>query len=90
MQTMHDLQQTAVRGADKSCSETDSYENALENFLDAYLLYYQNNQSPNLNKQTDSLKEELIKQLTFSAADNNLANQITDLKNLLSSSELAG
>ena len=89
MQTMHDLQQTAVRGADKSCTETDSYENALENFLDAYLLYYQNNQSPNLNKQTDSLKEELIKQLTFSAADNNLAKQITDLQKLLSSSELA-
>lgn len=89
MQTMHDLQQMAVRGADKSCTETDSYENALENFLDAYLLYYQNNQSPNLNKQTDSLKEELIKQLTFSAADNNLAKQITDLQKLLSSSELA-
>ena len=89
MQTMHALQQTAVRGADKSCTETDSYENALENFLDAYLLYYQNNQSPNLNKQTDSLKEELIKQLTFSAADNNLAKQITDLQKLLSSSELA-
>ncbi len=86
MQTMYNLQQSAARGADKPCTETDSYENALENFLDAYLLYYQRESRQQLVKPTDNLKDELAKQLKFSAADN---NQITGLQKLLSTPELS-
>lgn len=88
---MQILDRENVQNSDKkdAYAESAEYENALENFLDAYLQYYQKNKQQIPDWVAQDVKSKFLPLKLSASQNNDLSLQVQTLKDLLASPELS-
>lgn len=88
---MQILDRENVQNSDKkdAYAESAEYENALENFLDAYLQYYQKNKQQIPDWVAQDVKSKFLPLKLSASQNNDLSLQVQTLKDLLPSPELS-